>query len=70
MQTARAIAFWGQFEACVNGAFELRLRLRRERWGGRAWSDMAESKELGEVERKDDDVRVEVYMCEGRGLHQ
>ena len=70
MRTARAIAFWGQFEACVNGAFELRLRLRRERWVRRAWSDMAESKELGVVGRKNDDVRAEVCMCEGRGLHQ
>ena len=34
MRTVGAIAFWGLFEACVNGAFELNFGLRqeRERW--------------------------------------
>ena len=34
MKTVRAIAFRGQFEACVNGAFELRSGSRQERWDG------------------------------------
>ena len=34
---AGAIAFRGQFQACVNGAFELRSGSRREFCGGAGW---------------------------------
>ena len=34
MVTVGAIALRGQFQAFVNGAFELRSGLRRERWCG------------------------------------
>ena len=32
MRTVGAVAFWGQFEACVNCAFELPSGLWDERW--------------------------------------
>ena len=32
MRIVGAIAFRGQFQACVNGAFELRSGLRQKRW--------------------------------------
>ena len=34
MRTVETLAFWRQFEACVNGAFEVQSRLRRECCGG------------------------------------
>ena len=47
MRIAGAIAFRGQFQACVNGAFELSPGLRRERWGwGGAGCDRAKAARL------------------------
>ena len=36
MRTLGTFAFWRQFEACVNGTFELYSGLQRKRWGGQA----------------------------------
>ena len=37
MRTVGAIAFWVQFQARINSAFEIRFGLRRERWGVGDW---------------------------------
>ena len=67
MQTVRAIAFWERFEACVNGAFELRSGSRQERCDGvRACVTVRgeDGREVGlsskQVERTDGSVRVKV----------
>ena len=52
MRTVGAIAFWGQFEACVNCAFELPSGLWDERWvvGGGGVIGLY-SKHMGKIEQ-------------------
>ena len=81
MRTGRAIAFWREFEACVNGAYKHHFGSRDERWeegwGGGGYERSStvglgskhweRLNDSGSVRVKETGLQVADTPCKGKG---
>ena len=67
MRTVGTVAFWGQFEACFSGAYELHFGLRREHWGSEGQRDKTGLKTLAELKPNGSNVRSKIRTMQEQG---